>query len=162
MSFPAYLATNQIRTLSIARTFKAPRASVWRCWSEPDLLQQWYCPKPWTVSEVTMDLRPGGVAHTTFSGPNGEVHPNKGQYLEVVPGERLIFTDAFVGDWMPGDAAPFMTGYVILSDMADGGTLMKWGARHWNDESMEQHKAMGFEAGWNAAADQLEALSATL
>jgi uncharacterized protein YndB with AHSA1/START domain len=162
MSFQANFDAIQARTLSITRTFKAPRANVWRCWSEPDLLKQWYCPKPWTVSEASMDLRPGGTFNTTMSGPNGEVHPNQGQYLEVVPGERLIFTDAFVGDWIPSDAAPFMTGYVILSDAPNGGTLMEWGARHWSDESMEQHKAMGFETGWNAAADQLEALSASL
>lgn len=150
------------RTLSITRHFKATRAAVWRCWSEPDLLKQWYCPKPWFVSEVVMDLRPGGVANTTFNGPNGEVHPNQGQYLEVVPGERLVFTDAYVGDWVPGDSAPFMTGYVILSDHPEGGTQMEWGARHWTDESLEQHRAMGFEAGWNAAADQLDALAASL
>ncbi|MCU0881297.1 MAG: SRPBCC family protein [Hyphomonadaceae bacterium] len=150
------------RTLSITRHFNAPRASVWRCWSEPELLKQWYCPKPWYVSEVTMDLRPGGAANTTMNGPDGEVMPNLGQYLEVVPGERLVFTDAFVGDWVPGANAPFMTGYVILSDAPDGGTHMEWGARHWSDEATEQHKSMGFEAGWNAAADQLDALASSL
>jgi uncharacterized protein YndB with AHSA1/START domain len=55
-----------------------------------------------------------------------------------------------------------MTGYVILSDAPDGGTHMEWGARHWSEESKKQHEAMGFEAGWNAAADQLDALALTL
>lgn len=150
------------RTLSITRHFKAPRAAIWRCWSEGALLKQWYVPKPWYVSQATLDLRPGGGCNTVFNGPGGEVHPNAGQYLEVVKGERLTFTDAYIGDWQPGPNAPFMTGYVILSDAPDGGTNMEWGSRHWSDETMEQHKAMGFEAGWNAAADQLDALSQSL
>ena len=55
-----------------------------------------------------------------------------------------------------------MTGYVILSDAPDGGTHMEWGALHWSEETKAQHEAMGFEAGWNAAADQLDALALTL
>jgi uncharacterized protein YndB with AHSA1/START domain len=154
--------TNTSRTLSITRHFAAARTKVWRCWSEPDLLKQWYCPKPWHVSVVEMDLRPGGGSFVVMNGPNGERNELPGQYLEVVPGERLTFSDAFVGDWMPGASAPFMTGYVILRDAPDGGTFMEWGARHWSDETVEQHRAMGFEAGWNAAADQLDALAASL
>ena len=150
------------RTLSITRHFSAPRAAIWRCWSEGDLLKQWYCPKPWYVSKVLLDLRAGGVYNTTMNGPDGEVMQIYGQYLEVVDGERMTFTDAFIGDYMPGDKAPFMTGYVVLSDAPDGGTNMEWGARHWSDDSVEQHKTMGFEAGWNAAADQLDALAASL
>jgi uncharacterized protein YndB with AHSA1/START domain len=150
------------RTLSITRHFKAPRASVWRCWSEPELLKQWYCPKPWYVSVAEIDLRPGGSSYVVMNGPNGEENKLPGQYLEVVDGERLTFTDAFIGDWIPGPNTPFMTGYVILSDAEDGGTNMEWGARHWTNETVEQHKAMGFEAGWNAAADQLDVLAASL
>jgi uncharacterized protein YndB with AHSA1/START domain len=63
---------------------------------------------------------------------------------------------------MPGSAAPFMVGYVKLSDLPDGKTHMEWGARHWSAEAAEQHKTMGFEAGWNAAADQLDALATSL
>ena len=154
--------TNTSRTLSITRHFKAPRAAVWRCWSEGDLLKQWYCPKPWTVSEVTLDLRAGGVFNTTFNGPAGEVMPNFGQLLDVSVGERLTFTDAYIGDWQHGANAPFVTGYIILNDAPDGGTHMEWGARHWTDEAVEQHKAMGFEAGWNAAADQLDILAQSI
>jgi uncharacterized protein YndB with AHSA1/START domain len=154
--------TDTNRTLSITRHFAAPRAIIWRCWVEADLLKQWYCPKPWYVSEVDHDIRPGGVANVTMNGPNGEVMPNYGQFLEVADGERLVFTDAYIGDWMPSPNAPFMTGYVILLDHPDGGTTMEWGARHWSDESVAQHRDMGFEAGWNAAADQLDALSTSL
>jgi len=64
--------------LSITRHINAPRAVVWRFWTEPALLQQWYCPKPWRVSEVALDLRPGGPCNCVFEGPNGERHDNQG------------------------------------------------------------------------------------
>jgi uncharacterized protein YndB with AHSA1/START domain len=149
------------RTLSITRVISAPRAVVWRCWVEADLLKQWFCPKPWFVSKAELDVRPGGASLIVMNGPNGEEMPNAGQYLEVVPQERLSFTDAFIGDWQPGPNPPFMVGYVRLSE-APGSTHMVWGARHWRDEDVQSHLAMGFEAGWNAAADQLDALAHSL
>jgi uncharacterized protein YndB with AHSA1/START domain len=97
-----------------------------------------------------------------MNGPAGEENSVHGQYVEVIEGYKQTFTDAFVGDWVPGVSTPFMTGYVILSDAPDGGTHMEWGARHWNEETKAQHEAMGFEAGWNAAADQLDVLALTL
>jgi uncharacterized protein YndB with AHSA1/START domain len=150
------------RTLFIKRTFATSRETIWRCWVEGDLLKQWYCPKPWYVSVAQLDVRPGGASFIVMNGPNGEENRLRGQYVEVVEGYSLTFTDAYVGDWIHNNNTPFMTGYVILTDAPYGGTQMEWGARHWTDETTEQHKAMGFEAGWNAAADQLEELACNL
>ena len=147
--------------LSISRKLDAPRAAVWRCWTEGALLKQWFCPKPWYVSRADMDVRPGGASLIVMNGPNGEEMPNPGQYLEVVQGKRLVFTDAFSGDWQPA-GKPFMVGYVELSDALEGGTNMVWSALHWTEEDMKQHLSMGFEAGWNAAADQLNDLASSL
>jgi uncharacterized protein YndB with AHSA1/START domain len=147
--------------LSIRRVIDAPRASVWRCWTEGDLLKQWYCPKPWYVSRADIDVRPGGASFIIMNGPNGEEMPIPGQYLEVVHGQRLVFTDAFSGDWKPA-GKPFMVGFVELSDAPGGKTGMIWGARHWTEEDMKQHLEMGFEGGWNAATDQLNELVRSL
>jgi len=146
-------------TLSIVRRINAPREIVWRCWTQPELLKAWYCPKPWRVIEASLDLRPGGRANTVFEGPNGERHDNNGICLEIVPMERLVFTDAFTEGFLPKDGAPFMTGFVHLSDAPNGGTDMHWGARHWTAEDTAKHEAMGFEAGWSAAAAQLDELA---
>jgi uncharacterized protein YndB with AHSA1/START domain len=91
------------------------------------------------VTEAVLDLRPGGRMNTVFEGPDGERHDNKGIFLEIVPMERLIFTDAFTDGFMPKDGAPFMTGFVHLSDAPDGGTAMHWGARHWTTEDKAKH-----------------------
>jgi uncharacterized protein YndB with AHSA1/START domain len=149
------------REIGIARIINAPRQNVWRCWVEPTLLKQWFCPKPWFVSKANIDVRPGGASMIVMNGPNGEEMPNPGQYLEVIEGKRLVFTDAFVGDWRPGASAPFMVGFVNLADEG-AGTRMIWGARHWRDEDTKSHLEMGFEAGWNAAADQLNELARSI
>ena len=147
--------------LEIKRVIHAPRAVVWRCWVEGDLLKQWFCPKPWRVSRADLDVRAGGASFIVMNGPNGEEMPNPGQYVEVVEGKRLVFTDAFSGDWRPA-GKPFMVGYVELSDAPGGKTNMVWGARHWTEDDMKQHLSMGFEAGWNAATEQLDELARSL
>ncbi len=148
-------------TLLLERRLAAPRAAIWRCWSEAALLQQWFCPKPWWVEAADMQLRPGGRFNLTMCGPDGERMPSQGCFLEVSPGRRLQFTDSFSEGFRPL-AEPFMTGVVEFSDTDDGATLMRWSARHASVESAEKHLTMGFEPGWNAAADQLEALAASL
>ncbi|MGL5362112.1 MAG: SRPBCC family protein [Bosea sp. (in: a-proteobacteria)] len=148
--------------LSITRTIPAPRAIVWRCWTDPELLKQWYCPKPWRVTEASLFLRPGGRMNTIFAGPGGERHDNQGIFLEIGPLQRLVFTDAFSEGFMPKEGQPFMTGFVDFSDALDGATVMQWGARHWSAEAKEQHEKMGFHEGWGKAADQLAERARTL
>ena len=149
------------RTLVIERILDAPRSAVWRCWSEPELLMRWYCPKPWRTTSADMDLRAGGRFDTVMEGPAGERHENVGSFLKVEPGRHLTFTDAYSEDFVP-TGTHFMTGFLTLEEVEGGRTRMTWGARHPSVETSQQHLEMGFEAGWNAAADQLEELAASL
>lgn len=146
--------TNATHELSITRLISAPRALVWRCWTEPELIKQWFTPRPWTSPVVEIDLRPGGANYMLFRGPNGEEFPNRGVYLEVVPQQRLVFTDAYVEAWVPS-GEPFMTAIVSFSD-EDGGTRYEARVRHWTEEAMKRHESMGFHEGWGKATDQLE------
>lgn len=148
-------------TLTLERTLSAPRSVVWRCWTDTELLKQWYCPKPWTVPEADFDLRVGGRMNTVMAGPNGERFEGKGMWLAIEPMERLVFTDAYTEGFMPA-AEPFMTGVVQLADAPNGHTYMTWSARHATAETKAKHVEMGWEAGWNAATDQLDALAQTL
>ena len=95
----------------------------------------------------------------TFYGPDGEVMPQNGIYLAFDEGRRFVSTDAAVldaqGDFVP--AGPMMIGFWEIEPEGNG-TRYTARARHWTDEAYEQHKAMGFEAGWGACADQLKAL----
>lgn len=144
--------------LTLRRVIDAPRAVVWRCWTEPELLKQWFCPKPWAVTQADFDLRPGGRMNTVISGPDGERMDGKGIWLEVDPMRRLVFTDSFTEGFVPAPD-PFMTAEVLMADAPDGGTQLVWSARHADAEALNRHRDMGWEAGWNTAVDQLEALA---
>ena len=113
------------------------------------------------MSEADIDLRPGGRFFVRMRGPDGEDVPLPGVWLAVEPGRRLVFTDAFTSAWQPS-AKAFMVGDITLSDAPGGGTRYEAVARHWNAEDRSAHLAMGFEAGWNQASDQLEALARSL
>lgn len=140
--------------LSVERRIAAPVEHVWR--TMVDRIGDWFCPKPWRAEARDVDWRPGGRSLIVMHGPDGEEVPNEGVILAFEPGHRFVFTDAFSGDWQP--AGPFMVGVFAIE--ADGeGTRYRATARHWTREAMEQHRAMGFEGGWGAAADQLKALA---
>lgn len=88
-------------------------------------------------------------------GPDGEVHQHPGLILAWDEGRRIATTDSIVGDLVPN--TPFMIGIWEIAPEGDG-TRYTARARHWSAEAMEQHREMGFEQGWNACTDQLQAL----
>lgn len=155
---------NDDRDLVLTRDIAATPGQLFRCWTEPALIRQWFCPPPWTVSRAETDVRPGGSSLIVMNGPNGEVHPNPGVYLEVVPDKRLVVTDAYTSDWEPS-AKPFVT--IVLSFDAiegDGEGRTRYTAlvRHWTVADRETHENMGFHLGWGVCTDQLAALAPTV
>lgn len=155
------IETPEGRALVLERILKAPREKIWRCWTEGKLLKQWYCPKPWGVSHAELDVRPGGRNFVIMQGPDGQQVPVAGVYLDVVPGRRLVFTDAFEQAWIPSGKA-FMVGDITLDDTPEGHTKYTARALHWNAADREAHEKMGFHEGWGIAADQLESLAQSL
>lgn len=148
------------RDLVLTRLLDAPREKLFRCWTEVELLKQWFVPKPWRVAHAELDLRPGGANLIVMADPEGNEFPNRGVYLEIVPNERIVFTDAFVDAWTPS-AKPFFTAVVTFGD-ENGKTRYVARARHWTVNDRVEHEKMGFHEGWNMCADQLEALAKTL
>jgi uncharacterized protein YndB with AHSA1/START domain len=148
------------RELVLTRLINAPREKVYRCWTEPELMKQWFAPLPYTTPHVEVDVRPGGANVIIMCGPDGNDLPNRGIYLEVVPNERLVFTDAYVKAWEPSDK-PFMTVILTFEDES-GKTRYTARVRHWTVADKEAHEKMGFHQGWGICTDQLEALVAKL
>jgi uncharacterized protein YndB with AHSA1/START domain len=143
--------------LWVERLIDAPAAAVWKAWV--DHKEEWWCPKPWTTQIVEQDLRAGGRSAMIMRGPNGEEMPQEGVFLEVIPERKVVFTDAFSVGWKP--AGPFMVGFMLFTPEGDK-TRYRGGARHWSKEAYEQHRAMGFEAGWGKVAEQLEEVARRL
>ncbi len=148
--------------LVLTRLIDAPRAHVYRAWTEPALLKRWFAPRPYTTPVAELDVRAGGRIMIVMKGPDGSEIPCPGVYLEVVPNTRLVTTDAFVSAWEPS-AKPFMTLIVTLED-ADGGRKTRYTARvlHWSAEDREAHEKMGFHEGWGQCAGQLEEVARSL
>lgn len=160
MTTPIDVAAESDRELVLARLIDAPREKVFRAWTDPEILKQWFCPAPWKVTFAEIDVRTGGASKIVMQGPEGEEMPLPGQYLEVVPNEKIVFTDAFVGGWKPSEK-PFMTAEVTFEDEG-GKTRYVARARHWSVEDRKTHEEMGFHQGWGIVADQLEAVAAGL
>jgi uncharacterized protein YndB with AHSA1/START domain len=143
-----------LHELSVTRLIDAPVATLWAI--ATGRLAEWWCPKPWTTEIVELDWRAGGRSAMVMHGPDGEAHRQEGVFLDVVPGERFVFTDAYAVGWVP--QTPFMTGLFTFADEG-GKTRYTASARHWSAAAMAQHAEMGFEAGWSAVAGQLAVLS---
>ena len=147
--------------LIITRTLRAPRQALWRAWSDPDLLKEWWCPKPWTTEVKAFDLRPGGAFHTLMRGPEGGVSDNPGCFLEVVPQARIVMTSMLTADWRP--ATPWL-GMTAIITMEDDGAGCRYTARvmHPDEATRAKHEKMGFFEGWGTVITQLEAFAQTL
>ncbi len=165
---------NPLLDLGFSRVVDVPRALVWRAWTEPALLMPWFCPKPWSVVDAEIDLRPGGVFRTTMQSPEGQQFPNSGCFLEIVPGQKLVWTNALLPGFRPivsaglaqGEASTVdfkFTASIALADTAISGSS-QLGTRytatvvHADAAGCQQHAAMGFEQGWGIALDQLVAM----
>jgi uncharacterized protein YndB with AHSA1/START domain len=147
--------------LVISRLVRAPRAALWRAWTEPELLKQWWCPKPWTTEVRAMELRPGGNFHTVMQGPDGGTSDNPGCFLDIVPQARIVFTSMLLGGWRPGTPRLGFTAIITLADKG-AGTCYVATVMHPDQKTRDQHEAMGFFEGWGSCIDQLEVFAQQL
>jgi len=148
------------RELVLTRLIDAPPELVYRAWTEPEILKQWFAPAPWSTPHAELDVRPGGSNLVVMRDPDGNDYPNRGVYLEVLPGRRLVITDAYISAWEPSER-PFMT---LFLDFGPAGGKARYTARavHWNAETRADHERMGFHEGWGKCADQLADVLAKL
>ena len=151
--------------LQISRYLAAPRAKLWRAWSDPKLLVQWWCPKPWTTELRGFEFRTGGAFYTFMRGPDengGEgTSDNPGVFLEVTPEERIVFTTCLTEGYRPIETWMPMTAIFTLTDEGEG---TRYVARclHGDVATAKKHKAMGFFEGWGTCVTQIEELAKTL
>lgn len=136
--------------LSVSRYINAPPDLVWKVLTER--MEEWWCPRPWRMEIIELDRRAGGRCSMTMYGPDGEVIPNEGIFLEWTEGRRFVTTDAVTCEMMPG--RPFIIGFWEIEPEGKGTRYIGRG-RHWTEEAMRQHEEMGFTTGWGTVADQL-------
>ncbi|HTL68049.1 MAG TPA: SRPBCC family protein [Lacunisphaera sp.] len=147
------------RELSLSRLIPAPPAVVYHAWVTR--FTHWWGPHGMTTPACEMDLRPGGVFRTIMRAPDGGEFHTKGVFLEVIPGKRIVFTDAFAPGWEP-DADIFFTAIITFDAVPDGGTCCTARALHWNKDARDKHERLGFHQGWGESLDRLADLIAHL
>ena len=141
--------------LVLERDVDVPVELVWKAWTTPASLKEWFVPKPWSITNVEIDLRPGGVFATTMRSPEGEEFPNVGCYLEVVPNQRLVFTDTLLPGYRPS-AKPYFSAVLELTPNGNG-TRYKTIAIHGDEANRKSHEEMGFHDGWGTVVTQMVA-----
>ncbi len=152
---------NQDHELSVTRFIDAAPEIVYRVYTERP--KEWWCPKPWTTPAAEWDVRTGGRMYTEMRGPDGEGEGGEGVFLDVVPGERIVWTNALKPGWEPqvlsNEGCDFAMVVVVTFEPEGSGTRYTARVRHWNEEAVNKHRQMGFEQGWGIVAAQLAELA---
>lgn len=144
------------KELVICRLLDISPEAAYRGWTDTSLLKKWFCPKPWSVKSAELDVRVGGACTIVMNGPEGQEIPCPGVYLELIPNQKIVFTDAYVKAWEPS-SKPFITAIITFENQG-GKTKYTARVQHWSVEDRDAHAKMGFLEGWAICADQLEAL----
>ncbi len=132
------------RELVITRVFNAPREVVFRAWTDPAQLAQWYGPEGFTLPFLEMDLRPGGAWKKCLRSPEGKDYWRHGIFLEISPPRRLAFT--YLSD-DPNSDPEHET--IVTVTFAEQGNKTLLTLRQANFESVAARDAHNF--GWNSA-----------
>jgi uncharacterized protein YndB with AHSA1/START domain len=154
--------TSATREIVIERTFDAPRELVWRALTQPEHLMRWASPKGCTSPVYQVDLRVGGKYLNCMRSPDGQDCWSTGIYREIVPPERLVYTDSFAdpdGNPVPGsyygwemDGVDEMLVTITLAEV-NGKTRL---TLHHTGLPAGKHTDM-MAQGWNELLDKLAA-----
>jgi len=146
--------------LRVDRVIHAPRARVWRAWTNPLDLALWWLPAPTKCRVERLDVTPGGAFVTSMSDDGVAYSPHLDACFVVVePGERIVFTTALDSRLRPTNPAPVsMSADISFGDHPQG-TDYRVVVRHLDASSRAHHEALGFADGWGAVTAQLAAVA---
>ncbi|HTR19874.1 MAG TPA: SRPBCC domain-containing protein [Gemmatimonadales bacterium] len=148
--------------LVITRVFDAPPELVWKAWTDPEHFQRWWGPRDFTAPVCRIDLRVGGRYHWCMRGPDGKDFWTTGVYREIVPLQRLVYTDSFAdaaGNALPPSAYGFTADWpaeqLVTVTLAPEGSGTRMTLRHAGLPGGMHREMAG--AGWSQSFDKLAA-----
>jgi len=147
----------------VTREFAAPRHLVFEAWTTPELVERWWHANRGRVTLVEIDLRVGGKWRYVMVADDGMEVGFHGEYLEIVPGERLVTSEVYEG--LPDGVSEEMggtTNTLALTDTGSGGTLATLLIKATSKDSRDAIIASGMELGLQDALDLLEATAQSL
>jgi len=150
------------KTIHVVREFAAPTDKVWKAFTESDILDKWWAPKPWKAETITMNFTEGGLWHYCMAGPNGEKHYSRVDFESINTPQSFSATTNFCD--------------------AEGNKVPNFGPSHWNNEfmptqtgskvevtitfddeaSMQKLVEMGFEGGFSMGLNNLDEVLASV
>jgi uncharacterized protein YndB with AHSA1/START domain len=143
------------RDFAIERLIDAPTRLVWEALTKPEHLKEWYMPKPWgRVARTEMDVRPGGIFSIDIAMADGQVFPNLGCFLEVIPMERLVWTSMLFPGYRPAVFDDIPITAIVTMKAEETGTRYVFTALHRDEADLENNKTSGFYEGTEIAVDQ--------
>lgn len=160
-------ARNNLQEFVISRTFDAPRDLVWKVFTEPEHMKQWWGPKGVTVIKSEMDLRPGGSYHYAMRTPDGQTMWGKMVYREITPKSRIVFVNSFSDEAGGVTRHPMAPTWplemlsIFSFEEQDGKTkfTVRWSPLNASKEERatfaDGHASMN--QGWSGTMDQLAA-----
>jgi len=142
------------------RQFDAPVKDVWKAWTEPELLDQWWAPKPWKAVTISMDFREGGTWLYYMEGPDGTKQYCRNDYSSIIPEKSFQGLDAFCDEnGTINTEFPRMNWRVDFTK-SEPGTKVKIEISFDSKESLEKIIEMGFKEGFAMAHNNLDELLA--
>lgn len=148
------------RAIKVERSFNAPLGMVWSAWTEAEILDQWWGPKPWRAETKSMDFSEGGRWLYAMVGPQGERHWALQEFLEIVPQKNFTNKDLFADE--NGNANTEMPASTWRNSFEErnGVTVVTNDIRFETLEQLESLVNMGFKEGFATGLAQLEELLA--
>jgi uncharacterized protein YndB with AHSA1/START domain len=135
--------------LEFTRVIDAPRARIYKAWTNPEQMTKWFAPKPYQLAVNRIDLRTGGTFDMAMRGPNGEDFPFTGTYREVVPPSKLVWSGEF-----PGDPKDNMLTVVTFEE--EGSKTKLHVRQSFNVMTAAvKHATAGAKQGWTMTLDQM-------
>jgi uncharacterized protein YndB with AHSA1/START domain len=144
------------REIVITRVFNAPRELVWKAWTQPEHVAQWWGIRGYNVAICEIDLRVGGRYRYVLQGDGNAEFGFDGEYREIVPPERLVYTDGFEG--MPGHEALV----TVTFTQENGKTKLTSHSHYQSVADRDGHIQSGMEAGMRETMDNLETYLTTM
>jgi uncharacterized protein YndB with AHSA1/START domain len=136
------LATAE-RELVVSRLIDAPRALVFRAWTDADHVARWWGPQGYVTTYCKMDIRPGGAFRVCMRSPEGTDHRKRGVYREIVAPERIVFT--FAWEDAEGNLGHELLTTVTFAEHGEGTLLTLHQALFQTTEACDSHRG-----GWTS------------
>lgn len=150
------MSAENTNELVIARTFNAPRALVWKAWTDPQHIMQWRGPKGFSNSSCESDLRVGGAFRLDMCAPDGTIYPCKGIFREIVEPERIVYDSSADESHPCGAGLPPRSVVTVTFVEYDGKTTLTLHTRFETEARRDAANAAGYSTSWGESLEKLK------